>query len=63
MKSDSQYFKPMEAKEIDIDIKCLRRDQLPDCVRPKGKIESPSEGIPAVPLSQLESSSLVNFMG
>jgi len=52
----------MEAKEIDIDIKCLRRDQLPDCVRPKGKIESPSEGIPAVPLSQLESSSLVNFM-
>jgi hypothetical protein len=53
----------MEAKEIDIDIKCLRRDQLPDCVRPKEKIESPSQSIPAVDFHLLEPGSMVNFLG
>jgi hypothetical protein len=52
----------LEAKEIDIDIKCLRRDQLPDLVRPKGKIESPSQSLPAVELSLLEPGSMAEFM-
>lgn len=35
MRSDHQYWEQLQRGDVDIDVKCLTRDQLPEKVRPK----------------------------
>lgn len=38
MRSDNMYLQNLEDREIDIDIKCLKREELPLQVRPKDNL-------------------------
>jgi len=51
LNSGSMYSANLNAQEIDIDIKCLKREELPDKVRPKDS-KPKQRIIPAPSLSQ-----------
>ena len=38
MRSDNMYLQNLEDREIDIDIRCLKREELPLQIRPKDSL-------------------------
>ena len=54
LKSDHMYHANLEAKEIDIDIRCLKREELPEQVRPNESQKKKPRAIPTAmgPLDQ-----------
>jgi hypothetical protein len=45
-KSDFSYNENMKSGDMSIDVQCLKRDELPDIVKPKVK-QQPTQSIPA----------------